>query len=128
MGDDLILPFRPTNRRDLGDAWHGEQAAAHDCVGNGSQLQRILRLRRNREEQNLAHDRRDRCQHRTLHLGREGSADERQLFGDDLSREEDVRPPVEFHPHDGDAECGGGSDAPDIRGAIDRAFKRERDE
>ena len=106
MGDDLVLSFGAADRRHLRHAGDSQKPAPHDRVGDGPQLERILRVRRNRKEQNLAHDRRDRGEHRPFDLRRQRAADEGELLGDDLPRLKDVRAPVELHPHHGDPEGG----------------------
>ena len=83
---------------------------------------------RDREEENLAHDRRDRRQDGPLDLRRQRAADERELLGDDLPREEDVGAPVEFDPDDRDAQRRRRADAAHARRAVDGALDRERDQ
>jgi hypothetical protein len=80
-------------------------------IGDGAERQLIVAVRRDREEENLAHDRRDRRQDRTLDLRRQCAARPCQLLGHHLSGLEDVGAPVELNPHDGDADGGGGTDA-----------------
>ena len=128
VGDHLELPLGAAERRDLRHAGNRQQPPAHDGVGDGAQRQRIVGVGRNREEQNLAHDRRDRRQHRPVDLRRQRAADQRQLLGDDLARAEDVGAPVEFHPDDGDAQRRRRADAPHARRAVDRRLDRERDQ
>ena len=57
--------------------------------------------------------------------GGSAPADQRQLFGDDLARHEDVGAPVELDPDHRDADGGGRADAPDAGCAVDRGLDRE---
>ena len=91
-------------------------------------VERIDRLRREREEENLAHDGRNRREHRPLHLRRQRARHERELLRHELPSDVDVGAPIELDPDDTNAHGRRRPDAPHTRCAVDRALDRKRDE
>ena len=69
----------------------------------GAEFDRAMVRGGQRQEEDLAHDRRDRSQHRAGGLWGQITRNQRHLFTDDLPGRIDVHPPRELDPDHGDA-------------------------
>jgi hypothetical protein len=126
--DDLELLLLAADGRDLRDPGHREQAPAHQRAGSGAQGHRVVTVGDQGQEQDLAHDRGDRRQHRRLDLRRQGAGDGRQALGDRLARALDVGAPLELHPHDRGPHGGRRAHAAYVQGPVHGRLDREGDQ
>ena len=126
--DDLVLLLLASRGDHLRDARNGQKPTPDDGFRDGPELQRRVAVRLQIDEQDLAHDRGDGRQERRLDVWRQRTRDERELLRDGLAGAVDVLPPIELHPHDGDANRRRGAHPPNARGAIQRGFDREGDQ
>ena len=118
-----VLADVAPDRDDLRDAGQREQAAPDGGLGHAAQLHRIDRLRSERDEGDLAHDRADRPERRPLDSC--GKRDGLESLGDDLARPVDVLAPLELDPDDGDARPRHRADPPDAGCAVQSGLDRE---
>ena len=91
------------DRNHLRDSRHGQKPSPHGPVGGGARLHEPVHRRAHADQQNLAHDRTDRGEHRSAHVLGELGDRELQPLVDGLAGAEDVRAPLEVHPDDADA-------------------------
>ncbi len=112
---------------DLRDAGHGEEAAADRPVGRRLQVHRRVAVRRQRDEEDLAHDRGHRREDRSVRAGRQRRLRELQLLRDDLARLVDVGAPLELDPDDRDADPARGPNPADAGRAVQRRLDGEGD-
>ena len=126
---DAVLPHLTADRDHLGDAGNGEQARPHHPVGVLAHLHRadLVRIGRQRNQQDLAHDRGDRPELRHDALGKL-FAHQVQPFGDLLAVAVDVRAPLELDIDDGQADAGDRAYAGDARHAVHARLDGEGDE
>ena len=108
----LILLLTATDGHHLGHPGHGEEAAAQDGVGGGAEVDRTMVRRGQRQEEDLAHNRRDGGQHGTRGLRWQLAHGKRHLFTDDLPGRIDVHSPRKLDPDHGDAHRGRGPHPP----------------
>ncbi len=126
--DGLVLALRAADRRHLGYSGNRQQPAAKPRVRGRPQIEHRVRVGLQRQEQDLAHDRRDRSQHRRLDGVGQRSRDEAELLVDRLPRPVNVFAPIEFGPHDRGADRGDRANPSNSGGAVERRLDGEGNE
>ena len=125
---DLILGQLTADRDHLRDAGDREQAVPEVELGVGPELEIADRAarRREREQHDLAGDRRDRRDLRVCVLGQH-LAHGGEALRHELPRAVDVRRPVELDPDERKADRARAADAADARQPVHGRLDRERD-
>jgi hypothetical protein len=126
---DAVLPHLAADRDDLGDAGNRQQARTHHPVGIFADRHRtdLVGIGRQRDQQDLAHDRRDRPELRH-DAGWQGLAHQIQAFGDLLAVAVDVRTPFELDVDDRQTDARHRAHARHARHAVHARLDREGDQ
>ena len=127
IGDNAVLAHFAADRNDLCDARNGEKLRPDHEVRNLANLHRRHGVARDRDQHDLAHDRRHRP-----HLGDHATgqlfAYQRQTLGNELAVAIHVRAPVELDVDDREADAGHRAYPRHARHPVHDAFDREGDE
>ena len=134
LDQHLELPALAADDGHLRHPRGGQQPPPDEHLGRRPEVQRGgpgdggRRVRREGHEHDLAHDRRERSQHRGLDAVGQRCRDPRELLDHRLARAVDVGAPVEVDPDHRDADRGGRAHPPDLGRAVEGRLDGEGDE
>jgi hypothetical protein len=125
--DDLVLLRLAAGGDDLGHPGNGEEALSQHPVGRRLQLHGVVLVGRERDEEDLPHDRGDGGERWSVGAGWQRRSGELELLGHDLPGLVDVGAPVKLHPDDGDPHGGCRTHPAHPRRTVERGLDGEGD-